>query len=77
MPLYDYRCQQCQSVSELLIMSSSTTAACPQCGSEAMEKLLSAPVPPGRSKALIASSRARAAREGHFSNYSPSEIPKR
>jgi hypothetical protein len=42
-----------------------------------MERLLSAPVPSGRSKTLIAGARAQAAREGHFSNYKPSERPRR
>jgi len=41
-----------------------------------MEKLLSCPAPPGQSAGIIASARAKAAREGHFSNYSPSERPR-
>ena len=75
MPLYDYQCQQCSSVSELLI-TSSTVAACPKCGSEAVERLLSAPVAPGRSKELVANWRKRAAAEGHFSNFERHERPK-
>ncbi|MEY4576992.1 MAG: hypothetical protein RL701_1695 [Pseudomonadota bacterium] len=75
MPLYDYQCQQCSCVSELLI-TSSTVAACPKCGSAAVDRLLSAPVAPGRSKKMIANWRKRAAAEGHFSNFEPSERPK-
>jgi len=76
MPLYDYRCQQCESVSELLI-SANAAATCPKCGSQALERLLSAPVPTGRTKKALAAARAQAAREGHFSNYAPSERPRR
>ena len=34
---------------------------------------ISAPVPPGQSKAIIASARRQAAREGHLSNFSKAE----
>jgi putative FmdB family regulatory protein len=72
MPLYDFHCQQCARVSELLI-SGSAQPVCPECGSSAMEKLISVPAGPGRSKDLIQGARAQAAREGHFSHYSSSE----
>ncbi|MET0384749.1 MAG: zinc ribbon domain-containing protein [Polyangiales bacterium] len=75
MPLYDYRCPKCQSVSELLV-SHTASPTCPQCGDK-LERLLSAPVPPGRTKDLVKRARALAASEGHFSNYAPSERPKR
>jgi putative FmdB family regulatory protein len=43
MPLYDYRCTECKQVSEILINSVSTqTVRCPECGSQNMEKLISA-----------------------------------
>lgn len=74
MPLYDFRCAKCDKTFELLIKASSVPA-CPECGG-AMEKQVSCPVAPGQSASIIASGRAQAAREGHFSNYKPSERPK-
>jgi hypothetical protein len=38
-----------------------------------LEKQMSAPVAPGKSKAIIAANRAKAAREGHLSNYAKAE----
>jgi len=44
MPLYEYRCRDCGKVSELLMgLSGSRQVKCSHCGSERMEKLLSAP----------------------------------
>lgn len=42
MPLYDYRCQGCGAESELLVRAT-TVPACPACGSEALERLMSLP----------------------------------
>ena len=50
---------------------------CPHCGSQRLEKLLSAPNVAGKSKKIIESARSQAAREGHFSHYSRSEKPRR
>ena len=72
MPLYDYQCQTCGHHFETLVRAGSTPV-CPQCNSGSLEKQLSAPVAPGKSKAIIAANRARAAREGHLSNYAKSE----
>lgn len=72
MPLYDFHCQQCARTSELLI-SGSTQPVCPECGSTALDRLLSAPVPTGRTQSLLQNARAQAAREGHFSHYSGAE----
>ncbi len=74
MPLFDFHCDTCNKTFELLIKASSTPV-CPDCGG-AVEKQVSCPVPPGQSKGIIASARARAAREGHFSNFNASERPK-
>jgi putative FmdB family regulatory protein len=41
-PIFEYRCRGCGTRSELLVLSSSPTAACPSCGSEDLEKLMSA-----------------------------------
>lgn len=74
MPIYDFRCNACNQTFELLTKASSTPA-CPECGG-AMEKQVSCPAAPGQSAGIIASARAQAAREGHFSNYKRSERPR-
>ena len=72
MPIYDYHCPACDQDFELLVRSS-TTPACPQCASTALERRVSLTAPQGKSKAIIAAHRRAAAREGHFSNYSAAE----
>ena len=43
MPIYDFQCRQCGKVSELLLRGAGGLAArCPDCGSEDLEKLVSA-----------------------------------
>ena len=43
MPIYEYRCDECGSVNEMLVFSTSQgEVACPQCGSNRMTKLMSA-----------------------------------
>jgi putative FmdB family regulatory protein len=68
MPFYEYTCKKCDQTFELLVMSS-TIPACPACGSTRLEKLISAHTAPGKRRSIIAAGRARAAREGHLSNY--------
>lgn len=75
MPLYDYQCRDCAQTFELLVRSS-VTPACPKCGGQHLEKLLSCPAPPGQSAGQVKRARRQAAREGHFSNYKPSERPR-
>ncbi|HVR52935.1 MAG TPA: zinc ribbon domain-containing protein [Pseudorhodoferax sp.] len=75
MPLYDFQCDGCGQRFELLVRGGGAPA-CPHCGSTSLSKQVSAPVPPGRSKAIIASNRRAAAREGHFSNFSVAEKAK-
>jgi putative FmdB family regulatory protein len=45
MPIYDYKCQECGEVVELLmsVPGDSEIPVCPHCGSHNMEKLVSAP----------------------------------
>jgi putative FmdB family regulatory protein len=44
MPIYDFRCQDCGRVSELLLRGEEgQTARCSGCGSENLERLVSAP----------------------------------
>ncbi len=75
MPLYDFRCKNCDKTFELLIKPSDTPD-CPVCGNRGLEKQVSKPAPPGQSAAFISKARAQAAKEGHFSNYKPSEKPR-
>jgi putative FmdB family regulatory protein len=42
MPVYDYRCQDCNKVSEIFLRSSDSEVRCPGCRSENMERLISA-----------------------------------
>lgn len=72
MPLFDFACTACGHRCELLVRVGSEPA-CPECGSSALRKEVSAPVAPGQSKAIISSARRQATREGHFSNYSKAE----
>jgi putative FmdB family regulatory protein len=71
MPLYDFHCKTCDKTFELLTKSSSTPV-CPKCGSE-IEKQISRIAPAGKTAGILANARARANKEGHFSNYSTSE----
>ncbi|MCJ2188777.1 FmdB family zinc ribbon protein [Novosphingobium beihaiensis] len=68
MPLYDFHCPDCAADFELL-MRASDQPVCPTCGSTTVNRLISRVSPPGKSKAIIASARAQARREGHFSNF--------
>jgi len=74
MPLFDFHCTRCDKTFELLIKASSVPV-CPECGGS-MEKQLSRPAAPGQTAGILASARAQASKEGHFSNYKPSERPK-
>jgi len=72
MPLYSYHCANCDKDVELLI-SFSDTPECPTCGLQNLERLVSRTAPEGKSRSLVKSARAQAAREGHLSNFSRSE----
>ncbi len=73
MPIYDYRCKDCNKTFDLLIRSD-TVAACPECGSQQLEKLVSVLAPHGKTAGILKQARTHAAREGHFSNYKKSEL---
>ena len=75
MPIYDYQCRACGHRFETLVRGGSTPA-CPQCAATELDKQVSQPVPPGLSKAIIASNRKVAALAGHMSNYSKAERAK-
>jgi putative FmdB family regulatory protein len=76
MPLYSYRCKACDRTFETLVRSSDIPA-CTSCGSRDLERLVSIPAPEGKSAGVLKGARAQAAREGHFSNYSRSELKRR
>jgi putative FmdB family regulatory protein len=43
MPIYEYRCRDCDAEFDLLVRGDNAVA-CPHCGSLSLDKLLSAPV---------------------------------
>lgn len=72
MPLYSFHCPDCDKDVELLV-GASETPICPSCGGQKMEQLMSRIAPDSKTRAIIQSGRAAAAREGHLSNFSASE----
>ncbi len=42
MPIYEYRCEKCGATSEVLVLGKEETAACTECGSADLVKLMSA-----------------------------------
>ena len=76
MPIYDYRCNDCDKTFELLVRTS-TNPLCPACGGPHLEKQVSCPAPQGQTAGIVANARKQAIREGHFSNYKASERPRR
>ena len=42
MPIFEYLCEQCGAISEVLVASSNESPACTACGSANLKKLLSA-----------------------------------
>lgn len=75
MPIFDFQCRACGTASELLVRGS-IPPRCPACGTDALDKQVSAPAAPAQTPALVRQARAQAAREGHFSNYRRREIPR-
>lgn len=75
MPLYDYHCPACDSTFELLVRSD-TVPTCPGCGSQSLERQVSLTAPPAQTPGLLRQARRQAMKEGHFSQYKPSERPK-
>lgn len=73
MPFYSYHCPACDAVFETLVRADDTPA-CPHCASQSLERQLSAAALHGKTKAAQSAARSQAAREGHFSNYTRSEL---
>jgi putative FmdB family regulatory protein len=42
MPIYDFKCRDCGRTSEVLLRTTGKMVFCPSCGSENMERLISA-----------------------------------
>ena len=72
MPLYGYYCKICDKEMDLLV-DSDAAAACRYCGSGQLERLISRVAQPGRSRDVAKAMRSQAGREGHLSNFTPSE----
>ncbi len=73
MPIYEYRCKDCNKTFDLLIRAS-TVPACPECGSGQLEKLVSLLAPHAKTADILKRARSQASSEGHFSNYRKSEL---
>jgi len=71
-PLYNFHCPDCDKDTELLV-GASETPVCPSCGSQKLERMIGRIAPDGKLAAAAKVWRAQAAREGHASNFSPSE----
>ncbi|MDL1959446.1 MAG: zinc ribbon domain-containing protein [Deltaproteobacteria bacterium] len=41
MPIYEYRCEACGNIIEMLVFSSQSEVKCPSCGSKNLTKLIS------------------------------------
>lgn len=76
MPFFSYRCTACGHDFEALVRSDDIPA-CPSCASDKLERLLAAPAVGGKTETALKGIRARAAAEGHFSNFSRSELKRR
>jgi putative FmdB family regulatory protein len=76
MPFYSYHCAGCDTAFETLVRSGEIPA-CPSCGSDKLERVPLAPMVGGKTRAAMNAARAQAAREGHLSNYSRSELKRR
>jgi len=74
MPIYSFHCPRCGAEFESLTSSSSPAPACPACGAAEAERLPATPSIGGRTKSALQNARSQAAKEGHFSNYSTSEL---
>ncbi|MBI4787586.1 MAG: zinc ribbon domain-containing protein [Chloroflexi bacterium] len=66
MPIYEYHCEECREPFELFVrlVSNPPTAVCPQCGSEHVEKGVSAVSTLGSSSSGFSSSDASCAPSG-------------
>jgi putative FmdB family regulatory protein len=76
MPIFDFRCRDCDKTFELLVRGSAQPV-CPSCGRGTLEKQVSLIAPQGQSAGIVSRARTQARREGHFSHYAPTERPRK
>jgi putative FmdB family regulatory protein len=76
MPIFDFNCTSCGHAFEALVRASSSSPACPKCGSTVLEKCISSIAPAGKIEAIRMAHRRVAAAQGHFDHYSPSDKAK-
>ena len=71
MPMYDYRCKNCDEVFEELVFSSTTPdkeIKCPKCGQNKSDRLFSAPmISTGGSSNTVSTSSSRGCGSSGFS----------
>ncbi|MCZ6486021.1 MAG: zinc ribbon domain-containing protein [Acidobacteria bacterium] len=66
MPIFEYRCNDCKTNFEKIVLSSSTPSECPNCNSNRVEKLLSTFAVGGRSTSTTSVPHERACGRGNF-----------
>ncbi len=76
MPLYSYQCKGCGDQFETLVRGDDVPV-CPSCGSADLDRLMSSAAIGGKTEAMMSKVRAKAQAEGHFSNFSKSELKRR
>lgn len=72
MPIFVYRCLDCENRFEVLVRGSSVPV-CTACGSADLAKCIAAPATLGKSNRIVSTARRLANKEGHFSNYTRAE----
>jgi putative FmdB family regulatory protein len=56
MPIYEYKCQDCGQINEVLVLKKDEEVSCKSCNSQNLEKLISAHNTVGSTNDFIASS---------------------
>lgn len=76
MPILEFHCPACKRDVEVLLLARDERAVCPECGSDTLTRLISAPATRPRIPGAIKHARRLAAAEGHFSHYGAKEKSK-
>jgi putative FmdB family regulatory protein len=66
MPIFEYRCNDCETKFEKIVLSRSSDIQCPDCSSAHVEKLLSSFAVSAGSTRTSSAQDARACRRGNF-----------
>jgi putative FmdB family regulatory protein len=56
MPIYEYKCQDCGQINEVLVLKKDEEVSCTSCNSQNLEKLISAHNTVGSSNGFVADS---------------------